>query len=773
MLQEKEKLDLGKYSIIRTLVTDDTKKKDDHVMRGVHHTFVLDCSGSMYYQLAQIREDLYNKIASLLKSEDTLTIIWFSSRGQCGILVEDWRMGKEDDLKKLKVVIDKELYARGATAFKDPLVEAKSIVERVGKRDPELVHSLFFLTDGYDNQYSEKEIISAISALKPLLASAAIVEYGYYCNRKLLSDMAMEVGGVHVFSSDFQDYEPYLKKQFDQKIRSQRKKVNFGKTHGGIVFSKKDEDVIIYKIDEKGDALIDVDGGDLYYLTDSSSKEVPVSTSRFFEEVANGKALPNELEMAQSTYLAMFAFSRKSDYNTISDILRANGDAYFIKKKANTFGSQKINELENEFMLAANDRGSMYINGYDPTLEPREDAYCVMDLIDDLMEHDDNLWYPGNPAFSYQRIGRKAVLAGKKTSKDEKEELKLLIENNKTAEALQKLQLLNEAPQALKFVKTNNDAGYPIHNLVWNNSRANLSVQVMFEGTVELPKNDFKLPTNFETKQFRNFTIIKDGVINTYRLPVSLNKATFDKLQQNELLVGEKYEAGKVYVLDFSSLPVINQKMVKETSAKQLFENQFKLVKIQARNTVFNHLKKAYFANVSIDFAAKYGEEAAAWLKEIGITPNGFAPKVTLEASTEETVVNTLSVKIDKMTVPNTKKDFEAIMTKMEKGMGLTPREKLLEGPIREFQAFEKMSDNVNDAAKKTLIETWLTARSNEIRKEKSKLMNDISRTQFVTIVGKSWFTDLESRQDKEMLLEMDGEERKFIIEDEMETIKI
>ena len=213
--------------------------------------------------------------------------------------------------------------------------------------------------------------------------------------------------------------------------------------------------------------------------------------------------------------------------------------------------------------------------------------------------------------------------------------------------------------------------------------------------------------------------------------------------------------------------------MVKGSSAKELFEIRFKLVKVQARNTVFNHLKKAYFDNVSIDFAAQYGEEAAAWLKEIGITPNGYAPKVTLEPPTEEAVVNTLSVKIDKMTIPNTKKDFEAIMTKMDKGLGLTAREKLLEGPINEFKAFEKLSDGVSDAAKKTLLETWLTEKSKEIRKEKIRLMNDISRTQFVTIVGKAWFSDLDGREEKEMELMIEGEERKFTIEDKMETIKV
>ncbi len=770
MLKEIASLSLGKYRLVRATAADAKVSQVDQPIKQVHHIFILDCSGSMYHQLGQIRTDLYNKISTLMKPEDSVTIIWFSSRGQFGVLVEDFRLKSDASLSKLRDVIERELHPRGLTAFKDPLVEAKKIITRTSEKNKDLVHSLFFLTDGHDNQYSEKEIISSISELKPLLVSAAIVEYGYYCNRRLLSDMSMEVGGVHVFSSDFQDYEPYLKKQFEQSVRSERKKVQFGKVHGDIVFARSGDAAIVYKVGDDGNAFIDVDAGDVYYLSEQSVTKLAVPHE--VAAVSSGKGSKDEVELVQATYMAMFAFSRKSDYATISEILRTVGDAYFIKKKANTFGTQKINELEAEFLQAANDTSSMFVEGYNPNLEPKEDAYCVMDMIDDLMEHEDNLWYPLDPAFSYQRIGRKAVLAGKKASKEDKEAIKLLIEKNNTAGAIQKLQELDE-PSALKFEYKDKSKGHPIHNLVWNNSRANLSVQVLFEGTVELPDNSLGLPKVFDTKRFRNFTIIKDGIINTYRLPVSLNKETFDKLQKNDLLQGETYEEGKMYILDFSSLPVINQKMVSQVSAKELFQNQFKLAKLQARNTVFNHLKKAYFDNVSIDFAAKYGEEAAAWLKELGITPNGFAPRVTLEPSTEEALVNTLEVKIDKMTIPNTKKDFEAIMTKMDKGMGLTPREKLLEGPIKEFKAFEKLNDGLKDEDRKAIIEKWLTARSNDIRKEKSKLMNDISRTKFATIVGKSWFNDLDGRDDKEMLLEIEGEERKFIIEDKLETIKV
>ena len=243
-MKEKASLNLGKYRLVR-LSTSEAKPSVavPEPIKQVHHIFVLDCSGSMSYQLGQIRTDLYNKISTLMKPEDSVTIIWFSSKGEFGILVEDFRLKSNISLKQLRELIERELYARGMTAFKDPLLEVEKIISRVRSRDKDAVHSLFFLTDGHDNQSTEKDILSAVSALKPLLASASIIEYGYYCNRRLLSEMSMEAGGVHVFSTDFQDYEPHLKKQFEQKIRSERKKVNFGTVHGNIVFSKSGDDV--------------------------------------------------------------------------------------------------------------------------------------------------------------------------------------------------------------------------------------------------------------------------------------------------------------------------------------------------------------------------------------------------------------------------------------------------------------------------------------------------------------------------------------------------
>ena len=766
----KEALSLGNgISLIKRTLTPQSQRSASQPSLSTHHLFIIDCSGSMWGELSQIRGDLYNKISTILQPQDSVSILWFSGRGQFGVIVENYKNQSDNSLKNLRVVLERELQPKGLTAFKDPLVEAAAVIERVNNTDSNFVHSLFFLTDGYDNSYSDSEILQSVNAIKDQLVSASVVEYGYYCNKRLLNLMATEIGGNHVFSQDFQDYEPIMSNQFSQQVMSKRQYVDVeDQPTEGICFTIENGSVISYGVSD-GQIFIDPEvDSPLYYITSDPQSSLLTENDMNMQESDN--------DFATGMYAAMYAFSRRSDYGIISQILRVLGDAYLIRKKANTFGTQKINELEKEILDSMNYPTLRFKEGYDPNAEPAEDAYCVMDMLDDLMSNEDNTWFPMHPEFEYKRIGRKSVSSGRKVSDEERAEVQALLENNSIEDAISRLQEIKEdEPDVLKFVNEDRAVGQTFSNLVWNKSRANLSVQVMYKGYVNLPANDFDNLSEgrFDTIIYRNYTIIKDGVINTYRLPVSLSEDTFNTLQANGLLEGEDYNASKIYILDFSDLPVINQKMVAQSSAKELFENQYKLLQLQAKNTVFNHFKKRYLVASTKGFKENYGEEAAAWLKSLGLADYGFNPPSTLEKSEEETFVNTLEVKIKGLTLPNTKKDFESVLSKLEKGSDLTGREQLLVPAIQEFQTFEKLTDGLTDEKKQEMVEEWVSEKSKSFRSEKTRLMNSVSKSKFLTIVGKSWFSDLESREEKMMILEMDNEEREFIIEDKLSKIKI
>jgi hypothetical protein len=391
-------------------------------------------------------------------------------------------------------------------------------------------------------------------------------------------------------------------------------------------------------------------------------------------------------------------------------------------------------------------------------------------MIEDLMEEEENLWYPNHEAFKYKRIGAKAVVKTGITDKD-KEDLEKLLKEGKAKELQEKVEEVSKKEDGLSFEYEDENMGYPITDLVWNEKRANLSVQVRYSGQVELPENKFSnLPKIFKTNKFRNYTLIKDGVIHSYKLPVSLSEITFNKLQYNGLLKGEIYENGKIYVLDFSSIPVINRLMVKTMSAEKLFRNEYELLKLKANNTVFNHYKKSKIGKVGFDFVEQFGEEATNWLKELGITPSGFNAPSTLEKSGEEILVNSLKVKIDKLTLMTSEKDFQKVLEKYKKGEDLSPREALLKPAIEEFETFMKSMKDVDD---EKLIVSWIDKKSKLFKKRKNQLMNEISKSKFLCVVGKSWFKEFKSRDEKEMTLNIDGTDIKFELDDKMEVVKL
>ncbi|MEI7508257.1 MAG: hypothetical protein WCJ62_02200, partial [Flavobacterium sp.] len=58
-------------------------------IKDVNHLIVVDVSGSMSFDLPEIRKNLKNKLSNLVKENDTVSIIWFSGRNDAGILKEE------------------------------------------------------------------------------------------------------------------------------------------------------------------------------------------------------------------------------------------------------------------------------------------------------------------------------------------------------------------------------------------------------------------------------------------------------------------------------------------------------------------------------------------------------------------------------------------------------------------------------------------------------------------------------------------------------------
>jgi hypothetical protein len=290
---------------------------------------------------------------------------------------------------------------------------------------------------------------------------------------------------------------------------------------------------------------------------------------------------------------------------------------------------------------------------------------------------------------------------------------------------------------------------------------------VKFDGYVNLPKNDFGIE-KIDTFIFRNYTIIKDGILNMTRLPISLSKETFDKFKSLNLLdelVGD-YVQGKTYIVDFSSLPIINKKMVKSISAKVLAEKEYSLLKLQGLAKAYKYYSELHFPKVSTGFVEKYGTEAEAWLKELGITSyNGFAPKMVTEKGNDFYMAVELKTKIAKYsTIPT----VASVIKKVEEGKALTPVDELLKPAIDDYKAQTTSSLYItlkDQKLKDQVLENWLKTVNKVVADQRKQLLQEIAQIKFSLILSKKWFTEFNSFEEDTLVQKIDGKDLTFKFE--------
>ena len=568
--------------------------------------------------------------------------------------------------------------------------------------------------------------------------------------------MVETLNATHLFSEDYVAYEDIAEKVVTDGA-TKKVKVKLPEiTRGGLAFYSYNDNISVVVADSENMITVPEDLTEYGYISE--------------------EGLVVNLPIESMSYMALYAYASRKDVKTVYEILSKLGDVKLIKQYVNTFGKQDlIKFLDNVNNVVKEVTGRM-IEGCDHNLVPSEDAYNVVDMIQDLMVKG-NLLYPDNEAFNYKRIGRaKAVVSIEERVSKIKEELAQTTNSEELkAQAEKMVGLLNS--EDLKFETENEGKGIEISNLTWHESRPNLSVLVRKEGFVTLPKNKFEI-TKLDSFIYRNYTIIKDGILNMNSLPVSLVEETFKKLQTNGLLKNEVYEAGKIYIIDFSSLPIINRKMVKTVSAKDLFVKQLRAETIKGKNKVFKDYLKALEPKTSIGWKTQYGEDAVTWLAEMGLTEyNGFNPKVKSVESTDFYIGKELNIKVKGLSSLPKVSDVENLINENKK---LSIKDLAMAEAINEFRAFvstklnskleSELSDEENESLKQEKV-TFLKERIEDLRKEDKKLGLEMSKVKFAIVIGQSWFVEFPSEEDS--TLDMDYFNIKATVSAEIKDIEV
>lgn len=726
----------------------------------VNHIVNIDVSGSMYSDLSEIRKQLKNKLPNLVKESDTITIIWFSGLNESGILKEEVEVKSLTSLKELNEAIDKFLKPIGLTSFSKPLDLTKEVIERIKKNRPNSVFNLLFMTDGCHNSGSFNTVIDSLKNLSSDLASATFVEYGLYADSKRLSDMCEIVGGEKILASTFDEYDVIFEEKISKSLSSSKKVIiELNKDYKyNFVFSVNEFDEInVYSINnENNQILVPENLQKVYYFSENSNNKYLDITEKEFD--------------LKIKYASLFVLTDKTLNQDAELLFSIIGDVNLFDLFNSSYGKQKLNSFKSLVKECVTDVTKRHTKGYSANLTVDENCFNVIELFDILSSDYKNVFYPNSPNFNYKRIGTKKVLAGTKISDEFKEK----ISECKTIEELK--ELINnssiETKKELEFKNYDNEKGYSLSELVWNESRANLSVRIKYDGYVILPENEFNIE-KVDTFIYRTYTIIKDGILNLTQLPVSLTDETYKKLinfvKTNDKISLERITKKEdvngdetyVYLIDFSKLPIINRSMTKSVSAQKLAELEWNLLKLQGDKKGYDYYDKLLFPRVSEEFVSKYSKEAEEWLKELGVTQfNGFSPKLTSAESTDFYLAIELNTKIAGYSSIPKVQDVE---TKINDNKPLKAADYLLYNSVTDYlkQIDSDLYKTQDEATQKLILEKWLKKSKQIVIDEKRRIMNEIVKIKFGLILSRGWFTEFSSFDENILETEIDGQKLK------------
>jgi hypothetical protein len=728
------------------------------VAKKTNHILVVDVSGSMSWELPKIRTQLKNKLSNLMKDGDTISIVWFSGSREAGILKEEIEVKSLKTLSDLNDAIDKWLHPVGLTAFLKPLQLVKEIVERVKKNRPGSVFSMIFLTDGCNNDCPWGDVTKELKSLEADIAASTFVEYGYYADSRALTQMATILGGEKISCNGFDDYEPMFANKISKSIRGGKK----------VVVDITDRYLydFAFSVSEDGSVI-------LYGINDNKILVGPeVKEVFFFSPSAVGGTLNTDIAL----YAAIYVLSDKLLNDDAEKIFYQLGDNFYYRMLANAFGKQKLNAFKNAIKDCVADASKRFPDGGRAAIQKVDDnAYCLMNLIADLGGIENCLFYAGHPDFVYNRIGRKTVARGENLSEADKKR----ISEAKNVEEITKItEELKQKNVELEFVNTDPDRGYPVTDLVWNEERANLSLRIRIEGKAILPANKFNI-NEVATYKYRTFTLIKDGIVNVEKLPVSYNNEVIETLNNNDVQyivsgvqVGSNKDDLRV-IIDLTSLPLVNRGMVRSISAKELAIQEWELLKLQAEKKVFDYYRKALYPKESKSFIELIGQEAADWLKTIGITDyNGFAPLVDLEESTDFYMSVNLATKIKGLSSLG---KVEDVVAKLKSGAALKPGEAIMADSVKKYLAVldsELYTASTADLQKE-MLKNYLTSKSTESNKKKRNAMQEIAQIKFALILSKKWFKEFKTFDENTLNLKLDGQDLAFTFDLNEKEVKI
>jgi len=651
-----------------------------------HRILIYDRSGSMYSVLGQVAEDMC-ALVDAFSPKDILSIGWFSGEGQFRFMCKGMSCDKKGDIKR---AIRENASTVGMTCFSEISADAATVAEEMRAFKP-MPTALTFLTDGNpvvsNYQREMTNLKSALNRLGGVVETAVFVGYGSWYNRETLSSMAWWTGGTFVHASSINDVRKIYSKYHVDTQAEKRFPYRVPKVKNPIA---------IYTLHRGSVSLFDPNETQIL-----APQGAIVGIIQEANDVAATRGVLPKETIENAMYAGALAASQNARADVAMAILGTLGDVGLAQLVSNCITQDEVGHAE-KWLISAVEGKERYAQGKKVGCVPTEDATSVFDILEVLVNGDAK-FYPYHEEFEYKRTGVKTTVA-----------------------------------EGYSKFTADKEVACPISALVFHSKRLNASLQVTIPGTIELGKGAKKigLPETYPTKQIRTYTIIKDGRLNVTRIPVTLNKETWNKLYKLGVFdrTWTRMDENTIVTIPLSDYPVMNRAMGKRYLSTKILgglvlnelglEAELKAIKARLAEYDTTPEPTPFQTAEQIQFLLEAG------ISEKGIySPPSEAGETNdvYEARGVEVVIKGLS------SLPS----VNDVKKKISSGKPFTRGEKIVSSAMEQI-------DSVIRGEPDKLARLQELERS--VKDELRQVRYEMAKTRAAVILGGRWFTELGSR---------------------------
>lgn len=709
----------------RVQVADVAKKQVVLKLPRINHIWIYDRSGSMYSLLSELAEDLIRHSKTLMTG-DTLTIGWFSTEGQFNWLLKGHQISP-DSFSVIEDMINRNKTTIGLTCFSDILLDTENVIRDVSSFGN--TFSFIFFTDGYpvvsNYQHEIDKIFYAISKISGSISSSLFVGYGAYYNKSLMSKMADKMGSSLIHSSKLQEFTNAATMFLARRKATPRRQL--------FIPFLSENVYAAYTVDQDGSvSLYDVDPKLSYVLAPEDTSEIFLLT-KTQPSGQKWKTIP--AKYIHAGYAAAMVMNQKVMSDMAMDILSKIGDVALVQSIADSWTNDEYGRAESLIQLAMISPRSRFQKGKKVGYGASSNTICLLDIISMLVKDEYAKVHPFDAEFRYKRTGVK------RTPK----------------------------PGYPKF-EHKDDLAVPFESLTWNESRLNLSMLLNIPGWIML-NDDYQShgfnQRTFRTFVWRNYTIIKDGILNVPVIPMELGEESFYQLYDDGALDDAWYTIPRemayvpenVYNVHLDKYPLMNRdtaNLASRTTAAEVCQLEWEMLESQAMSKVARFMRDELDVDGKSKEITGYTPEQSEYLLSLGITKSGFAPPTDEQGSTDFYYATEFIIGIEGYSsLPSVNKVKEKTLA----GKNLTPSENLIQKSMREIELGLTGFNNNDDKIKYL---DWSLKMS---RKRSAYIRGVIASIKFSIIMAKRWFSDL-SQRDGAVVTDSAGHKFKFSIRD-------